>query len=259
MIKLIIFFVSFLSSIIGAICGIGGGVIIKPVLDSFGVLSVSTVSFLSGCTVLSMSTYSVIKGFVNKEKYNWHIIVPLAIGGAIGGVAGRTIFKNISLIFENANTIGAIQASMLMIITIFTLIYTIIKSRIKEKKYNNPIISVVIGLLLGIMSSFLGIGGGPINLVVLYYFFSMKTKEAVNGSLFIIFFSQLTNVFISIVDGIPSIEPIYLIGMVSMGILGGNVGKRINRIIDEKIVSYLFMILMVIIILISCYNIFKYI
>ena len=53
--------VSFGASIAGAICGIGGGVIIKPTLDAFGVLSVSTISFLSGCTVLAMTCYSVIR------------------------------------------------------------------------------------------------------------------------------------------------------------------------------------------------------
>ncbi len=53
--------VSFLASVAGAICGIGGGVLIKPILDAFGVLSVASISFLSGCTVLSMSCYSVVK------------------------------------------------------------------------------------------------------------------------------------------------------------------------------------------------------
>ena len=57
----IFFFICFFSSVIGAICGIGGGVIIKPVLDAFHVLDVATISFLSGCTVLSMTTYSVFK------------------------------------------------------------------------------------------------------------------------------------------------------------------------------------------------------
>ena len=47
--------VSFCASVVGAICGIGGGVLIKPLLDAFGVLSVASISFLSGCTVLSMS------------------------------------------------------------------------------------------------------------------------------------------------------------------------------------------------------------
>lgn len=60
--------VSFLASIAGAICGIGGGVIIKPVLDLFGLDSVATISFLSGCTVLSMSCYSVGKSMLAGEK-----------------------------------------------------------------------------------------------------------------------------------------------------------------------------------------------
>ena len=47
------------ASILGAISGIGGGVIIKPVLDSLGTLNVSTISFLSGCTVLSMTTMTL--------------------------------------------------------------------------------------------------------------------------------------------------------------------------------------------------------
>lgn len=57
----VFFLVSFLASIVGAICGIGGGVVIKPVLDMLGLETVSTISFLSGCTVLSMSCYSVTR------------------------------------------------------------------------------------------------------------------------------------------------------------------------------------------------------
>ena len=49
------FIISLLASVAGAICGIGGGVIIKPTLDLFHLDSVSTISFLSGCTVLAMS------------------------------------------------------------------------------------------------------------------------------------------------------------------------------------------------------------
>ena len=55
------FIISLLASVAGAICGIGGGVIIKPTLDQFHLDSVATVSFLSGGTVLAMSCYSVTK------------------------------------------------------------------------------------------------------------------------------------------------------------------------------------------------------
>ena len=48
MMILFVFAVCFCASTIGGICGIGGGVVIKPLLDATGVMSVSTVSFLSG-------------------------------------------------------------------------------------------------------------------------------------------------------------------------------------------------------------------
>ena len=67
LIYLVFLIVCFGASIVGAICGIGGGVIIKPVLDSFGVLDVTAISFLSGCTVLSMTTYSVLKNKISGE------------------------------------------------------------------------------------------------------------------------------------------------------------------------------------------------
>ncbi len=82
--------VSFLASVCGAICGIGGGVIIKPVLDLCAIASVSTISFLSGCTVLSMSCYSVGKNILSGENWvQFRTGTPLAIGAAVGGIAGK--------------------------------------------------------------------------------------------------------------------------------------------------------------------------
>ena len=59
--NLIFLIVSLGASIVGAICGVGGGIIIKPILDTIGMMSVSSISFLSSCTVLSMSIISVFK------------------------------------------------------------------------------------------------------------------------------------------------------------------------------------------------------
>ena len=73
---------------------------------------------------------------------------------------------------------GMTQAVVLIAITLGTLVYTLCKEKIRTKHCRQIWLCVLIGLVLGIMSSFLGIGGGPINLVVLAYFFSMSTKEA---------------------------------------------------------------------------------
>ena len=63
--------VSFGASIIGAICGIGGGIIIKPLLDLSGLASLSTIGFFSCCTVFSMSLYNVSRSLFAKNNIIW--------------------------------------------------------------------------------------------------------------------------------------------------------------------------------------------
>ena len=256
MIYLIFLVVCFGASIVGAICGIGGGVIIKPVLDSFGVLDVTAISFLSGCTVLSMTTYSVLKNKISGESHvSMKTGLPLAIGAAVGGLIGKWL-KSLS---GDPNKVGAVQALCLLIVTLGTLIYTVYKAKIKTYKVENAIVCVLIGVFLGIMSSFLGIGGGPINLVVLFFFFSMSTKIAAENSLYIIFFSQIASIASTIVSGsVPDFQIGVLILMVAGGIAGGICGRAINKKIDEKTVDKLFIALMVLMIVINIYNIFKF-
>lgn len=257
---IIFFIVCFGASIVGAICGIGGGVIIKPVLDAFGVLSVSAISFLSGCTVLSMTTYSVVKSKMDKEsKFDFKIGIPLSLGAAVGGIVGKELFSYILAASADKDHVGAIQAACLMVVTIGTLVYTLNKNKIKTYTISNFIVCGLIGLVLGVMSSFLGIGGGPINLVVLFFFFSMKTKVAAENSLYIIFFSQITSLISSIVTKtIPDFSIWILLLMVSGGILGGIIGRKTNKKIKEETVDKLFIWLMVIMILINIWNIWKF-
>ncbi len=252
--------VSFLASVAGAICGIGGGVIIKPVLDLCGLASVSTISFLSGLTVLSMSLYSVAR---NAASGGGQIDVktgtPLAVGAAAGGIVGKQLFSLVKGLFENPNTVGAVQAACLAVITLLTLLYTIFKSRITPHRVEGLGSCLCIGLLLGIMSSFLGIGGGPINLVVLFFFFGMDTKTAAQNSLYIILFSQAANLATTLLThSVPEFEWAALILMVCGGIGGGMAGRLVNKRISGSAVDKLFMALMAVIILISVYNTVRY-
>lgn len=257
---ILFFIISFTASIVGAICGIGGGIIIKPVMDAFGSLDVSIINFLSGCTVLSMTLYSVLKSKLSKDSViNMNIGTPLAIGAAIGGLIGKEAFSILASFFETENTAGAVQAGILMVITLGTLLYTINKEKIKTHRITNIGICLCIGGILGFFSSFLGIGGGPINLVVLYFFFTMGTKEAAQNSLYIILFSQFTSTLRAIfTTDLAQIDSFLLLGMVICGILGGIFGRGINKKMNEKHVDVLFIALMVLIIFINIYNVFKF-
>ena len=250
------FLVSFGACVIGAICGIGGGVIIKPALDLFGWASVSTISFLSGCTVLSMSCYNVGKGMLaGDSQVDTKTGTPLAIGG----VVGKQMFSAIKAMFANPNTVGAVQAGCLAVITLGTLLYTINKTKIPTHTVSNPVVCGFIGLLLGISSSFLGIGGGPINLVVLFYFFSMDTKTAAANSLYIILFSQAASFVMTLATRtVPEFTFSTLIFMIAGGIGGGIVGRKLNKKMNNAAVDKLFIGLMCVIIAISIFNTWKY-
>ena len=258
--SVILFFaVSFLSSVAGAICGIGGGEIIKPVLDMLQMGAPATINFLSGCTVLSMSLYSVSKALrAGDSQVDMSTGTPLALGAALGGIAGKELFSAVKAAFGGSPMVGGVQAIALGFITLGTLLYTLNKQRIPTRKVRNPVACVLIGLALGIMSSFLGIGGGPINLVVLFYFFSMETKVAAANSLYIILFSQTANLLTIIFTGsIPPFRMIALVLMVCGGIGGGIVGRKLNKKLTSRAVDKLFIGLMVVIVGICIYNSWK--
>lgn len=260
-IQSIVFFIaSFLASVAGAICGIGGGVIVKPTLELFGWVSAATISFLSGTMVLAMSCYSVTKSLRAKEKkVDMKTGTPLALGAAIGGVAGKWVFNWIRTASGNPDTVGCVQSVCLLLVTVGTLIYNLKKAGIRTHRVSNGGSCVIIGLALGLMSSFLGIGGGPINLVVLSFFFSMDTKIAAANSLYIILFSQLASLLYTVLGGsLPEFDWFTLGCMILGGIFGGMAGRKCSARMNNAGVDKLLTGLMAVIILMSAYNAWRY-
>lgn len=257
--EILYFLMSLLASMIGAICGIGGGVIIKPVLDATGSVAVSTAAFLSGCTVLSMSVVSLLKSRKSSIKLDTKKSTILAIGAAVGGVTGKKIFEIIKNAFEAENVLGIIQTSTLLIMVIGILIYIKNKTKITTHNVDNVIVCTLIGLILGLLSAFLGIGGGPINIIVLYFFFSMNPKEASRNSIYIILFSQITSFITTLVTKtVPDFNEIMLALMVAGGISGGLIGSIILNKIDAKVVEKAFKVLLFVIAAINVYNIIRF-
>ena len=187
------FFISFISSVAGAISGIGGGIIIKPVLDAATSQSIVAISFLSGCTVLVMSFVSLIRSKMKGISIDIRCCTTLAVGGVIGGVLGKYLFNILKKSLEADAALGAIQAGILLAMTLGVLVYMSKKDKIQTKCIQSDSIRLLTGLLLGVVSAFLGIGGGPMNIAVLHYFFSMDAKKSAINSLYIIFFSQMAS------------------------------------------------------------------
>ncbi len=88
----------------------------------------------------------------------------------------------------------------------------------------------------------------------------MNTKIAAQNSLYIILFSQITSLFNTLfTHTVPEFHVILLILMASGGLLGGIVGRKINKQIDSNTVNKLFIGIIVAIMFICIYNIFQFI
>ena len=256
---MILFIVCILASSIGAVVGAGGGVIIKPVLDMIGLLPVSTVSFCSGCTVLGMSVCSLIRNRNDGVKLEIKMSTALAIGAVAGGLVGKWMFELVRNGFGDERMLGAIQAIFLTIITIGVFLYVCNKDKLPSKHVDNFFVAIIIGVFLGIISSFLGIGGGTSNVAVLFFFFSMEAKQAAKNSLYIIIFSQISSIVSAVATAsVPDFTWMNLIFMVAGGISGALVGAAISKRVDNKGVEKILKILLLVIIAMDFYNVLKY-
>ena len=109
-------------------------------------------------------------------------------------------------------------------------VYTLRKDGIRTRSVNGAAACVLIGFTLGLLSAFLGIGGGPINLAVLSFFFSMDSKTAALNSLYIILYSQAASFLNTLVRGtVPEFDWLVLIAMCVGGVLGGMLGPEHQR------------------------------
>lgn len=254
---LILFIICFVASSIGSVVGAGGGVVIKPVLDLTGLMTAATASFCSGCTVLAMSVSSLIITRRNEVKLQTKTSTPLAIGAALGGLLGKGLLELVQN-YTGEHALGSIQACCLAVVTFLVLLYVRNKTRLPSKYVQNAAVCMAIGCILGSLSSFLGIGGGPFNLAVLFFFFSMEAKEAAKNSLYIILFSQSTNLLAALATG--TVPPFSLPGLLCMmagGVGGALIGRAISGRLKNSGVERLLQGLMVFIIAISIYNVVK--
>ncbi len=244
------FLVTLFATIIGAIAGIGGGIIIKPSLDAIGTYNIGTIAVLSAITVLCMAAVSAVKHIKGGIKLDLRIVI-LSVGAVLGGFLGKYLFDIFSDLL-NDSLAKALQAGMLILLLVFSLL----RKYYPQYHIENKIFIFIAGLFMGMISSFLGIGGGPINIVIISMAFSVDTKDAAVYSIFVIFFSQLANVINTVITpGLGQFNLSMLIYMLPAAVIGGLVGSYLNRKLSKNMVEYLFNGLMGFVILLNIYNI----
>ena len=85
-----------------------------------------------------------------------------------------------------------------------------------------------------LVSSFLGIGGGPINVALIIYLYSISTKEATVCSLITILFAQISKLLtVALTGGFAgydlSVAPVMVVGAIAGGFLGAAISRRCSE------------------------------
>ncbi len=244
---------------VGAICGVGGGVILKPVLDLTSALSVAQISALCSVTVFAMTVSSLLSSREIRGSLKNRRSLLFAAGAVCGGLAGKALFNALVKGIGNQAATGMAQNALLFLLTLGTLWYEINRWKIRTHRMEKALPTLLVGLTLGMVSTFLGIGGGPFNLIVLIHCFSMSPKEAAAASLGIILFSQGVNlVELFALGGMPRLPGMALMTGALSGVAGGLIGRRAARAMDERQIDRLFLGLLAIILLICLGNIARY-
>lgn len=251
------FFIALFATTIGALTGMGGGVIIKPVLDLLGSFSAPTINVLSCLTVFFMAISSVLRQIKGRVDVNLGDAVSMGLGGVVGGIAGQGAVSMVAKML-GSQKITLTQNVMLAITILIVYYYMKNQERLKSLNIVRWYIPVLVGLGLGLISSFLGIGGGSMNVALILFILGGTMKSARVYSLIIILFSQtakIVSIWLETGFGIYdlSIAPV----MISGAVLGGMLGARLSKALSEDQSKRYFNYVQVLVLLICISNIVK--
>ena len=158
--NVVYFFVVFFACTFGSVSGIGGGIIIKPIMDAMGGVPVGTINALSSITVLTMTTVSIIKSRKNARGIEWRIVAFFAIGSVLGGIFGNKMLAAFLAGATKGATVTIVQSILQIIIVVMVILNELFKAKMPRFHIKNPVVMMSIGIGLGIIAAFLSIGGG---------------------------------------------------------------------------------------------------
>lgn len=143
-----------IATLLGAFVGLGGGVVIKPVLDVIGAHPLEQISFISSCAVFAMSITSMAKHIRNKTPIKPFIVLLVAAGSVAGGICGNTLFAQAMQVSGRPELVKGVQSAILAFFLACVILSVVIKHRTFH--VTNPLAILFAGFLLGTAASFLG-------------------------------------------------------------------------------------------------------
>ena len=258
MIQVLLILIAFLGTIIGAVTGIGGGIVIKVFYDVIGLHSVLEVGFYTTILVFTMCIISVYKQYRGGFKYDLMVLLSISAGSMAGGYVGNRVLN----LFARDISRERLQMgqSIILLLTLLYLIYYTYRKGGSSSSFKRTRLNIfLLGFALGSISIFLGIGGGPLNVSLLVIFFGYTMKQASVYSIATVFFSQITKIITILIGQQYAEFDLSLVPwLILVGIIGGYYGTQVNQRISNATIGKIYNIFMVAMCGLTVFNIMRF-
>jgi uncharacterized membrane protein YfcA len=221
--------VGVLVGFISGFFGVGGGMILVPVLIYLGF----GIKYAIGISVVQMAFSSLFGSFLNfkgESLKTLKIPIIIGVGGLIGAGFSGYILQNVSETF-------------LTYLFLSIIVLSIFKSFITPSSHNKkPIINnfflSLLGTLTGAVAISVGVGGAVIIRPVLVGFFHFPIKQTIKIALMFVVFSSLSGVVSLSTTGFVDFKNALIIGASSLvGVFFGI--KAVQKVDNKKMKKYL--------------------
>jgi len=227
----------FIAGVLGSMIGLGGGIIVVPVLTFAGfppTLAASNSLFAAFSNAIA-STIS----YSRQKRIEYSIGLKLGLLSIPGTILGAYISSDVT---------PEIFKILFGFVLIFSSIYIFLKRRIESRQYNTSkqVMLLVIGasFFAGIISSFFGIGGGIIFVPLMMVAMGMGMKKAAPTSQLILLFASFSGLVTHSLLGHPDYFQSLLLAIGAFG--GGLVGARLSLEIKERWLQILVSVVIII-------------
>ena len=258
---IILFFIAVAAGIVGALVGLGGGVVLVPATIFYGLtlghMPEMTPQKVVGLSVVMMvftglsSTISYMKSKLVDFRAGWIFF----IGSIPGVIVGANVNKGFDLSSFNLyfGLLLVFLGTVLLIRDKLKPVSWFVNNGIKTTfvdgtgqkfVYGYPVwFAIFLSFFVGMLSGMFGIGGGALIVPAMVILFLFPPHVAVATSMFLVFLTSLVNSASHIYLG--NVEWSYVLPIVIGAYIGAKIGAAINKKIkSEKVVLALRIVLL---------------
>ena len=220
----------FAAGLLGSMIGLGGGIIVVPVLTFLG-FSPTAAASNSLFAALSNAVASTVS-YSRQKRIEFSLGLKLGLLSIPGTVLGAVISTDVT-----PNIFKILFGLVLIASAVYIFLRKKIEAREKALSKQMAVFAVGASFFAGIISAFFGIGGGIIFVPLMVAGMGMTMKKAAPTSQLILLFSSLSGVITHSILGHPDFIHA---GFLAIGsFVGGLVGARLSLEIKEHYLQIL--------------------